>query len=431
MNLRSLILTCVLSLASVATWAATDNWPQFRGPAGDGHSEAKGLPTKWSETENIKWATPVHGRGWGCPVIWGKQVWVPTATEDGKQLFAVCLDKDTGKIVFDQKLFDIAAPQFAHKFNSYASPTPVIEDGRVYITFGSPGTACIDTKTFKVLWQRTDIECNHYRGAGSSPIIYQNLLIMNYDGSDHQFVLALDKNTGKTVWQTKRSIDFMDLNKEGKPESEGDWRKAYATPHVAVINGVPELLSIGAKAFYGYEPLTGKELWRVEERGQHSAGTRPVVGKGMIFWPTGFAKGQLFAMKAGGRGVFTSTNMVWTTKRSVPNKPSLLLVDELLFTIDDSGIATCLDAVTGAQIWNERIGGNFSASPLYADGKIWFFSEQGKTTVIEASKTYKVLGESQLGDGFMASPAVSGKALFLRSRTQVYRIEETPKVAGN
>jgi len=430
MNLRSLLLTCTLSLASVSAWAGTDNWPQFRGPEGDGHADAKGLPRKWSETENIKWATPVHGRGWGCPVIWGKQLWIPTATEDGKQLFAVCLDKDTGKVVFDQKLFDIAAPQFAHKFNSYASPTPVIEEGRVYVTFGSPGTACIDTKTFKVLWQRTDIECNHYRGAGSSPILYKNLLIMNFDGSDHQFILALDKNTGKTVWETKRSIDYMDLNKEGKPESEGDWRKAFSTPHVAVFNGVPELLSIGAKAFYGYEPLTGKELWRVEERGQHSAGTRPVVSKDMIYWPTGFAKGQLFAMKAGGRGVFTSTNMVWTTKRSVPNKPSVLLVDELLFTIDDGGIATCLNAKTGESIWNERIGGNFSASPFYADGLIWFCSEQGKCTVIEASKTYKVVGESQLGDGFMASPAVSGKALYLRSRTQMYRIEESPTVAG-
>jgi outer membrane protein assembly factor BamB len=424
MNLRSLFLTCALATVSLTGWAATDNWPQFRGPNGDGHSDAKGVPRKWSDTENIKWKTPVQGRGWGSPVIWGKQVWVPTASEDGKQLYAVCMDKDSGKVLFNEKLFDVAAPQFAHKFNSYASPTPVIEEGRVYITFGSPGTACLDTKTFKVLWQRTDIECNHYRGAGSSPIIYKDLLIMHYDGSDHQFVLALDKKTGKTVWNVKRSIDFMDL-KDGKPEAEGDWRKAYATPHVAMIKGKPVLLSIGAKAFYGYDPLTGKELWRVEERGQHSASTRPVVGKDMIFYPTGFAKGQLFAMKADASGVLRATNMVWTTKRSVPNKPSLLLIDDLLFAIDDSGIASCLDAKTGEAIWNERIGGNFSASPVYVDGMILFTSEQGKCTLIEAGKTYKVIAENQLGDGFMASPAVSGKAFFLRDRKHVYRIEDS------
>jgi len=422
MKLSSLFLTGVLSLVALTGWSA-DNWPQFRGPAGDGHAEAKGLPTKWSDTENIKWQTAIHGRGWGCPVIWGNQVWVPTATEDGKQLFAVCLDKNTGKIVFDQKLFEVAAPQFAHKFNSYASPTPVIEDGRVYITFGSPGTACIDTKTFKVLWQRTDIECNHFRGAGSSPIIYKDLLIMNYDGSDHQFVLALNKKTGKTVWETKRSIDYQDLDAEGKPQAEGDWRKAFSTPHVAMINGKPVLLSIGAKAFYAYEPMTGKELWRVEERGQHSASTRPVVGKDMIFFPTGFAKGQLFAMKADAKGVLTAADMVWTTKRSVPNKPSLLLVGELLFSVDDSGIATCYNAKTGEVFWNERIGGNFSASPVYVDGLILFSSEQGKCTLVEASKTYKVVAENQLGDGFMASPAVSGNAYFMRSRTMMYCIE--------
>jgi outer membrane protein assembly factor BamB len=382
------------------------------------------LPRRWSDTENIKWQTAIHGRGWGCPVIWGNQVWVPTATEDGKQLFAVCLDKNTGKIVFDQKLFDVAAPQFAHKFNSYASPTPVIEDGRVYVTFGSPGTACIDTKTFKVLWQRTDIECNHFRGAGSSPIIHGDLLIMNYDGSDHQFILALDKKTGKTVWETKRSIDYQDLDAEGKPQAEGDWRKAFSTPHVAMINGKPVLLSIGAKALYAYEPLTGKELWRVEERGQHSASTRPVVGNGMIFYPTGFAKGQLFAMKADvKKAVLTAEDMAWTVKRSVPNKPSLLLVNELLFSVDDSGIATCYDAKTGEVYWNERIGGNFSASPVYADGVILFCNEQGKCTQVRADKTFKVVSENQLGDGFMASPAISGNAYYLRSRTMMYRIE--------
>src|SRR5262249_22779501 len=207
----------------------------------------------------------------------------------------VCIHRERGKIIRDLKLFDVVRPQYAHPFNSYASPTPVIEPNRVYVTFGSAGTACLDTKTFHVIWERRDIECNHFRGPGSSPIIFRDLLIMDFDGSDQQFVIALDKRTGRTAWRTKRSIDFQDLEPNGKPAADGDFRKAFSTPQVALINGRWELISLGSKAAYSYDPLTGKELWRVEERGQHSASTRPVLGLGMIFYPTGFSAGQLFA----------------------------------------------------------------------------------------------------------------------------------------
>jgi len=378
---------------------------------------------------------PVHGRAWASPVILGKQVWLSTATEDGKQLFAVCLDRDTGKVIHDLKLFDVEKPQFAHKFNTYASPTPVIEQGRVYVTFGSPGTACLDPETGKVLWERRDFVCNHYRAAGSSPILHGNLLILHFDGSDHQFLAALDKNTGKTVWQVNRSIDFKDLGPDGQPQAEGDFRKAFSTPHIAWFNGQPVLISQGAKAVYGYEPATGKELWRVEERTCHSASTRPVVGQGLVFLPTGFSKAQLLAVRPGANGTVIDANVetnssgsqlsvVWKSKRNVPNKPSLLVVGDLLFMIDDGGIASCLEAKTGAEIWRERVGGNYSASPLFAEGRIYCFSEEGKTTVLAADRQFKKLAENQLGDGFMASPAVSGQALFLRSRTHLYRIED-------
>jgi outer membrane protein assembly factor BamB len=336
------------------------------------------------------------------------------------------------------KLFDVANPQFCHKFNSYASPTPVIEAGRVYVTFGSPGTACLDTETGQVLWERRDFVCNHYRGAGSSPVLHGDLLLMQFDGSDHQFVAALDKKTGRTVWRKERSIDFKDLGPDGKPESEGDWRKAFATPHVALFEGQSLFVSLGAKAAYGYDPVSGEEYWRVEERAQHSAATRPVVGKGLVFYPTGFSKGQLFAVRAGRSGegkpcvldaakpVESSSGplqLAWKVTRNVPCKPSLLLVDDLIFMIDDGGIASCLEAATGAEVWRERVGGNYSASPLYAEDRIHFCSEEGKTTVIKAGREFKKLAENQLGDGFMASPAVAGKALFLRSRTHLYRIE--------
>jgi outer membrane protein assembly factor BamB len=418
------IISAILLLSFSFIVYAADDWPQFRGPEGTGHSDARDLPQEWSETKNIVWKTAIHDRGWSSPVIYGKQVWLTSASADGRKLYALCLDRDTGKIIRDLKLFDVDTPQYAHPFNTYASPTPVIEKGRVYITFGSPGTACIDTNSFKVLWVRRDFECNHFRGSGSSPIIFRDLLIMHFDGSDHQFVAALDKRTGKTIWQTKRSIDFQDLDKNGKPAAEGDLRKAFSTPHVAQINGRWELISLGAKAAYSYDPLTGKELWRVEERGQHSASTRPVLGHGMIFFPTGFSAGQLFAVRTGGNGLITDTHVAWKVKRGVSNKPSILLIGDLIYMIGDTGIASCIDAKTGEQVWQQRIGGEYSASPVYADGKIWLFSEDGKTTVIKPSRTFELLAENRLEQGFLASPAIAGKAFYLRTRTHLYRIEK-------
>ncbi|MDX2041735.1 MAG: PQQ-binding-like beta-propeller repeat protein [Acidobacteriota bacterium] len=417
-----IVLTLFFVLLSPFAFAS-DNWPQFRGPDGTGHSDATGLPTEWSEGKNIVWKTPIHDRGWSSPVVFGKQVWLTSASKDGRQLFALCLDRDTGKIIRDIKLFDVAQPQYAHPFNTYASPTPVIEQGRVYITFGSPGTAAIDTKTFKVIWERRDFQCNHFRGSGSSPVIFRNMLLMHFDGSDHQFVVALDKNTGRTIWQTNRSIDFQDLDKNGKPAAEGDFRKAFATPHVIQLNGRWEMISLGAKAAYSYDPFTGKELWRVEERGQHSASTRPVLGFGMIFYPTGFSNGQLYAVRTGGNGLITDTHVAWRVKRGASNKPSILLIEDLIYMIGDTGIATCVEAKTGEIVWQQRIGGEYSSSPVYADGKIWMFSEEGKTTVIKPGRTFEKLAENNLNEGFLASPAIAGKAFFLRTRTHLYRIE--------
>jgi outer membrane protein assembly factor BamB len=398
-------------------------WPQFRGPDGNGIANAE-LPLTWSDTANVKWKTAIHGRAWSSPVVLDNQIWMTTATPEGRELFAVAVDQQSGRIIHNLKLFDVEKPQYAHPFNSYASPSPVIEPGRVYVTFGSPGTAAIDTKTGKVIWQRRDLECNHFRGAGSSPIIFRDLLIMHFDGSDVQYVVALDKRTGKTMWRTNRSIDFKDLGPDGKPEADGDYRKAFATPHVITVNGEPLLVSIGSKATYGYDPRTGKELWRLEERTNHSGSTRPVAGHGLVFYPSGFATGELLAVKPDGRGDVTSTHVVWRTNQGVPKKPSLLLKDDLIFMINDVGIMTCLEAKTGAVVWKSRLKGTYSASPLLASGRIYVFDEDGKTTVVEAGRKFKVLAENQLSDGFMASPAVAGRALILRTRTHLYRIED-------
>jgi outer membrane protein assembly factor BamB len=345
-----------------------------------------------------------------------------SATKDGRELYGVCLDKNSGKIVHDLKLFDVAVPQYAIPFNSYGSPSPAIEAGRVYLTFGSPGTACVDTTTGKKIWERRDIICNHFRGAGSSPVIFNNLLIMHFDGSDYQFVLGLNKQTGDTVWNTPRSVDYQDQDRNGKPQADGDFRKAFSTPVIAMIDGKATMLSLGSKAFYAYEPESGKELWRVENRTCHSGSATPVFGNGLVYTCMGFAKGELWAIKPGGSGVVTDSHVVWKVKKNVPNKPSILLVNDLIFMIDDGGIASCIDAKTGADVWRQRVGGQYSAAPLYADGRIYFFSEEGKTTVIEAGKEYRLLAENQLGDGFMSTPAIVDGALILRSRTNVYRI---------
>jgi len=421
-RLRFRTAFAALAFCGAAAAAVSADWPQFRGPDGNGHA-AGPLPVRWSETEGVRWRTAIHGRAWSSPIVLGSRVWVTTATPDGKALSVLAVDLESGQEVYDTKLFDVAEPQFAHRFNSYASPTPVAEPGLVCVTFGSPGTACLDPDTGKVLWSRRDLECNHFRGAGSSPIIHGNLLIMHFDGSDVQYLVALDKRTGRTVWKTTRSIEFRDLGPDGKPQDEGDSRKAFSTPHVTRVNGRDVLISIGSQALYGYDVQTGAELWRVEERSAHSGSTRPVIGHGLVYYPSGFPRGQLLAVRPDGRGDVTATHVAWRTDRAVPNKPSLLLVGDLLFMISDSGIATCLDAKTGETVWTARVGGNYSASPIHAAGRIYFFSEEGKITVIEAARQYKVVAENTMPDGFMASPAVAGRALILRTRRHLYRIE--------
>ena len=421
---RFLASSVALLLSSIpCSVLAKEEWPQFRGPMGDGSSEAKSLPVAPSENLGVRWKTPIPGKAWSSPVVSGNRIWLTSATEDGTALSLVVVDRETGAVLRDEVIFRIENPQFCHKFNSYASPTPAIAHGKVYVTFGSPGTACFDEESGAKIWERTDFVCNHFRGAGSSPIVWRDFLLLNFDGSDFQFVVALDRNTGKTVWRTERSVDFKDLNAEGKITGEGDFRKAFATPAVIEWEGRPVLLSSGAKCHYAYDPLTGKELWRLEERAQHSASSRPLVWDGKVFFQSGF-KGQILAVKLGGTGVLEESQLAWRVKKGVPSKPSMLLRDGALFMVDDSGIASCVDALTGEVLWSQRIGGNFSASPILADGRIYACNEEGKVFVFAPDKdAFKLLGEGQFEAGFMASPAVAGGALYLRSKTHLYRVE--------
>lgn len=416
-------LSLLLLLAAPAF--ADDNWPQFRGPTGQGVTDSKGLPVTWSETQNVKWKTAIHGKAWSSPVIWGNQIWMSSATDDGRELFALCVDKESGKIVHDIKLFDDpAANQMFKKFNSYASPTPVIEEGRVYITFGAAGTTCLDTATAKPIWERRDIKINHWRGAGSSLLMYKDLLVLDFDGADAQFIIALNKKTGETVWKTGRSLDYQDLGPDGKIKADGDFRKAFSTCRIATVNGKPAIISIGSSATYAYEPETGKEIWRLEHRGWHSAGATPVIGPELIYICPGFGKGAVLGVKPNGEGVLGPDHVVFKITKNGPSKPSPVLVGDLLYFVDDGGFASCVDAKNGNEVWRQRIPGNYSAAPLYGDGKIYFSAEDGLTTVVEPGREFKKLAENKLDDGFRATIAVSGKALFLRTLSNLYRVEQ-------
>jgi outer membrane protein assembly factor BamB len=407
-----LLASCLLVLTGSV--GADENWPAFHGPRQNSHSDSTGLPLTWSETENIVWKTPIHDSGWSSPVVWGDQIWITTATDDGKQSFAVCVDRNSGKIVHDLKLFETDKPEDTRQYNTFASPTPVIEEGRVYVSFGSYGNACIDTRSEKTVWLRRDLPGLHWRGPASSPILYGNLLILNFDDYDQQYVVALDKQTGKTVWKRDREIDYGTTN--------GDHKKAYGTPIVIEVNGRKQLVSPAAKATIAYDPLTGEELWRLHYDG-HSVAARTVFGHDLLYILAGTQK-KMLAVKPDGHGDITGTHVAWEFGKSMPRHPSPLLIGDSLYIMDDIGVMTRLEAATGKLVYAERVGGDFWASPFYAEGRVYCLGHKGKTTVIAPDTTLRILAANDLDGVFRASPAVTGRSLILRSETHLYRIEK-------
>jgi outer membrane protein assembly factor BamB len=428
------LIYLLLWLGALPAWG---DWPEYRGPWANGHAAAPGdqqpvgLPLAWSEHEHVTWKTPIPERGWSTPVVLGKQIWLTTATEDGRDFFAICVNVDTGRILFNEKLFHCDTPEIlGNSVNCYASPSPVIEPGRVFVHFGSYGTACLDTKDFQVLWKRDDLPCHHFRGPGSSLVGFQDLLILTMDGIDVQYLVALDQRTGRTVWKTDRTAEWNDLLPDGQPARAGDMRKAFCTPVFIEAAGRMQMISVGSKAAYAYDPANGRELWQLKTEG-HSVASRPLFGHGLVFLATGSGKSEFLALRPDGRGLLPDTNVVWRTTRGAPKMASPLLVDDLLFLLAENGVMRCLEATTGHEFWQERIGGEYYASPLFADGHIYCFSQDGKTTVLKAGRKFEVVATSTLEDGFMASPAVTGRALILRTKKGLYRIETAgPTGAG-
>lgn len=436
MRTALLAVPALLLILSAAPSVAQEGfWNQFRGPHADGTTQATGLPVKFSEgSPEVVWKTPVKGRAWSSPVVWGKQVWMTNAPqiqnpegatnkssffEDAPalkepiRLSAVCLDLDTGKVIHDLTVFEIFKPQYTHPTNSYASPTPWIEDGRIYVHFGAYGTACIDTKTGRKLWENRALYTNHWRGPGSSPVIHGDLIFVTFDGYDEQFIAAIHKGTGRTVWKRNRDIDYGTDN--------GDRMKAYSTPRVIEVAGRELLVSPFAMATIAYEPETGEPVWTVTHGGMN-ASARPLYGNGLVYINAGDGRNALIAVDPSGSGNITETNIKWRLGRLTPKRPSQILLGKDFFMMDDSGVCSCVDALTGDVIWTERISGAYWASPLYADGHLYFFSQDGKVSVVKASREFELVHETTFDDGFTASAAVAENSLILRSESFVYRI---------
>ncbi len=413
--MRSLFAAAAVVSSVSACVLAGDNWPGFRGPTGEGHTDSAGLPVQWSETKNVAWKTPIHDRGWSSPVIWGDQVWMTTATPDGRKMYAVCVDKRTGKIVHDLLVFETSAPDKINAFNSYASPTPVVEEARAYVHFGKFGTACLDAASGKVLWQRRDILCDHFAGPGSSPLLLGRMLVLTMDGMDQQYLIALDKRTGEEIWKTHRSTDFGKL--------DGDLRKAFSTPLLVAHAGIRQLVVAGAQAGNGFDAETGKELWAVRYPGGFSNSSAAVRAGDNVLINTGFGRAKLWAVPLASRQDATG-RVKWKVDQDVPLRSSPIVVGTNVFMVSDTGVLSCLDASTGSRRFRQRLsGGNFSASPISDGKRIWMCDEKGASHVIEASEEYRELSVNKLEDGCMGSPAVSGKALFIRTKSALYRIE--------
>ena len=407
MRIRTLACTGAAALLLAAPAAAGD-WPEFRGPDGQGHSAESGLPAEWGEDRNVEWKAPVPGRGWSTPVVVDGRIWLTTGTTDGGGVLRLlAFDAGSGEETLNVEVFRTEDESSPNPKNSLASPTPIVDGDRVYVHFGSYGTAAVSTAG-EILWTaRFPYVTQH--GYGGSPILYDDLLILNGDGYDVAFVLALDARTGEVRWKADRE----------EPVSQ-----AYSTPLAINVDGQDQIVSVAAFRASAHDPATGAELWRVRYGRGFSNVPRPVYGNGLVFIATGFQTPSMLAVRADGSGDVTDTHVAWTLRRGAPHTPSPLLVGNELYMVSDYGVLTCIDAESGEVHWQHRIGGNYSASPVFADGRIYLQSEEGKTTVIAPGTTYSELAVNQLDGSTLASMAVADGSVFLRTDSHLYRITE-------
>lgn len=396
------------------------SWTNFRGDRLDGIADVSKAPLKWTADSNILWKTPIHDKGWSSPVVYGNQVWVTAATDDGKQLYAVCMDFKTGEIIYDIKVFEPDSVYSKHAINSYATPTPCIEKGFVYVHFGQYGTACINTENGSIIWQRTDLKCDHIQGPGSSSILYKNLLILHLEGSDVQYIVALNKTNGQTVWKTERRKELYDpLEPIGK--------KAYITPLIVNVKGRDMLISNGSAVCSAYDPETGKEIWWIVW-GEDSTIAMPFSESGKIYFytsyvvpPEGENYAELIAVDPDGQGDI-GKNILWRIKTPVLQLLTPVIRNGLIYTIDSESNLKCIDSQTGNDIYSKKLRGKFNSSPVYAAGNIYFCSTQGETLVLKEGLEYNIIAKNRLEGEIWATPAILRNSILIRTSKFLYRI---------
>ncbi len=425
----TLLLACGLPAAEPATTPLF--WPDRQGPTRDGiipEGEAAKLPTEWDEAsgKGIAWKTELEGEGHCSPVIGGDLVWFTAATTDGHKMYVYAVNRHDGKVVHHKLIFENEAPEeLGNPMNNYAAPSPALEADGVYVHFGTYGTAKLNPKTGEVIWQRRDINVRHFRGPGSTPAIHDHLLILTFDGIDQQFVTALDKMTGKTVWKTHRTTDYGDLDKEGKPTRDGDLRKAYGTPSFMKVGGAVQVLSVGSRAAFGYDAATGKEIWTIRHT-EFNASARPLVHGDIAYINTGSERSHLVAVQLDGeaKGDLTETpRILWDRAKRNAVLSSPIWVNGYIFQVTGAGVGGCADPKTGEDLWSERISpGKFIASPIATKDRIYFMSDTGDVTVVAAAPEYKVLATAKFESPVTASPAVADGAIFVRTKTHLCKV---------
>lgn len=407
------------STLALSAPAPTTDWPEFRGPTGQGLSAAVGLPLEWSAEKNIVWQQPVPGAGWSSPVVSRGQIFLTTATIAGGELSAglhvFCFDAATGHVAWHTEVFATAGlpPQPLHQLNTPACPTPIVEGERLYVYFGHHGAACLDLSG-KIVWRNNRLRFDPVPGNGGSPILAAGRLIYVAECATAPFVMALDQHTGKTLWKVPRALPSK-------------MKFSFGTPLAIEVAGRTQLVIPGNHSVAALDPADGRELWRVRFRGDSALAPRPVFAHGLVFVSAGYLRSDLLAIRPDGHGDVTDTHVAWRAAKGAPLAPALLALGDELYAVNNAGLATCWDARTGLVHWQEKIGGPHSAAPLAAEGRLYFLAEDGTTTVLRAGRTFAVLATNRLGEPAFASPAAIDGALILRTTKNLYRVSESTR----
>lgn len=410
--------TVAFVFSATAGIAVAEDWPEFRGPTGQGISNETNLPAEWSTTKNVAWKVEIPGKGWSSPIVSKGRIYLTTAevppagSGNDRSLRALCLDAKSGKTLWNVEVFQQkdASTQKIHGKNSHASPTPITDGKHVYVHYGTQGTACL-TLDGKIVWKNRELAYRPQHGNGGSPILVGEMLIVSCDGSDVQYIVGIDKSNGKIRW------------KKDRPAIGGGKKFSFSTPLAITEGGKTQVVSPATDQVVSYDPATGKEQWVVRYSG-FSVIPRPVYSHGLLFLSTSYMSPKMLAIQPGGEGDVTKSHLKWTIARGAPNTPSALVVGDHLYFVSDRGVATCADPKSGKIVWQERLGGNFSASPIFADGKIYFQSEQGDTTVIKPGEKYEMIARNSLKERTLASYAIADGAIFLRTESKLYRIQK-------